>query len=86
MPAIPEEGGGVMKSLPWITPSGHDAIMHINLAKEYRYNLVEMSHNSHRGEILRAELMTEIEADRRNAAMSGTVIEWQKNIEQEAGQ
>ena len=45
---------------------------------ECLYGLVELTDCPHRGEVLRTEIMTPLEAERRNASMGGTVIEWQR--------
>lgn len=45
---------------------------------KHLYNLVELTSGPWRGEVRRSEMMTDEEAKRSNAKMSGTVIEWRK--------
>ena len=44
---------------------------------KHLYGLIELTNCANRGEILRSEMMTPLEAERRNAQMGGTIIEWQ---------
>ena len=50
----------------------------ISRAPKHRYSLIELTACPQKGATIRQETMTDIEAKRRNAQMSGTIVEWRE--------